>query len=131
LQDADPLKLRLDRLITLLDTGTTSSVRLTAARQLGQLAGTRVSHPSSNDHYSSEIKVEGDVKGVEKNDGIWSGVDGEWNDVLQLVARVSFELFFSSSSLLLRQLEMPRMHTRSYLTFNLDRQIPVKQRLQL
>jgi len=106
-------------------------VRLTAARQLGQLAGTRVSHPSSTDHYSSEIKVEGDVKGVEKNDGIWSGVDGEWNDVLQLVARVSFEFTRFFPFLLLMKLESFCHCIRFYRIFNLDRQILVRQRLQL
>ncbi|GAA6010257.1 hypothetical protein JCM11491_005414 [Sporobolomyces phaffii] len=79
---------RLDRLIALLDTGTTPSVRQTAARQLGQLAGTRVSHPSSAERLATDIKPEAVVGEVEQAEGIWTGIDGEWNDVLQLVARI-------------------------------------------
>ncbi|GAA6059472.1 hypothetical protein JCM10212_005411 [Sporobolomyces blumeae] len=81
---------RLDRLILLLDTGSTPSVRLTAARQLGQLAGTRVSHPSTSELAAAKVKAEPslDEAGAPVGEGIWRGIDGEWNDVLQLVARV-------------------------------------------
>lgn len=72
---------RLDRLILLLDQGSTPSVRLTAARQLGAIAAVRVSHPSSH----SLVKVE-DGPGESST---WRGVEGEWNEVLGLVARVS------------------------------------------
>ncbi|GAA6038936.1 hypothetical protein JCM8097_000582 [Rhodosporidiobolus ruineniae] len=81
---------RLDRLIALLDTGSTSSIRLTAARQLGTIAGTRVAHPSSHASASLDIKLESEVDagaaGVKE--GVWRGVDGEWNEVMSLVARV-------------------------------------------
>ncbi|GAA5884682.1 hypothetical protein JCM6882_005348 [Rhodosporidiobolus microsporus] len=85
---------RLDRLILLLDTGSTSSVRLTAARQLGAIAGTRVSHPSTDAHGHAsagmDVKLEAgvDAGGAVTKDGIWRGVDGEWNEVMALVARV-------------------------------------------
>ncbi|GAA5967385.1 hypothetical protein JCM11641_000529 [Rhodosporidiobolus odoratus] len=84
---------RLDRLILLLDTGSTSSIRLTAARQLGAIAGTRISHPSSNlkaqAAAQSEVKSEGGTElGTGSQEGIWRGVDGEWNEVMSLVARV-------------------------------------------
>ncbi|SGY46516.1 BQ5605_C001g00442 [Microbotryum silenes-dioicae] len=75
---------RLDRLIQLFETGSTASVRLTAARQLGQIAGTRVAHPS--------VKAENDLSnplGGGEEASLWKGVDGEWNEVIQLVARVS------------------------------------------
>ncbi|GAA5886029.1 hypothetical protein JCM5296_007067 [Sporobolomyces johnsonii] len=85
---------RLDRLILLLDTGSTPSVRLTAARQLGAIAGTRVSHPSTDSHghaaKSIDVKLEEAVDGAAPGaaDGVWRGVDGEWQEVVQLVARV-------------------------------------------
>ncbi|SCV74101.1 BQ2448_6533 [Microbotryum intermedium] len=74
---------RLDRLIQLFETGSTASVRLTAARQLGQIAGTRVAHPS----VKAEIDSNNHISGEEVS--LWRGVDGEWNEVIQLVARVS------------------------------------------
>ncbi|KPV76382.1 uncharacterized protein RHOBADRAFT_52398 [Rhodotorula graminis WP1] len=82
---------RLDRLILLLDTGSTPSVRLTAARQLGAIAATRVSHPSTANHGHASVSV--DVKLEEgaaagNKEGIWRGVDGEWDEVAGLVARV-------------------------------------------
>ncbi|GAA5949726.1 hypothetical protein JCM21900_003274 [Sporobolomyces salmonicolor] len=85
---------RLDRLILLLDTGSTPSVRLTAARQLGAIAGTRVSHPSTDSHghgaKSIDVKLEEAVDGAAAGaaEGVWRGVDGEWHEVVQLVARV-------------------------------------------
>lgn len=79
---------RLDRLIQLLDAGSTSSVRLTAARQLGAIAGARVSHPSTDSHGRAEIKSEDTT--VITGDSLWRGVEGEWNEVVGLVARVRF-----------------------------------------
>lgn len=79
---------RLDRLILLLDTGSTPSVRLTAARQLGAIAGTRVSHPSTDSHGQAYVKTED--SSVTTTENIWRGVEGEWNEVIGLVARVRF-----------------------------------------
>lgn len=83
---------RLDRLILLLDTGSTPSVRLTAARQLGAIAGTRVAHPSTNSHghasVGTDVKLEEGMTGASK-EGVWHGVEGEWNEVIGLAARVS------------------------------------------
>ncbi|KAK4051936.1 TATA-binding protein-associated factor mot1 [Microbotryomycetes sp. JL201] len=80
---------RLDRLIVLLETGSTPSVRLTAARQLGQLAGVRVAHASSDGLRQGTdtvyIKAE---DGAAPSEPVWRGVDGEWNEVIQVVARV-------------------------------------------
>ncbi|GAA6037551.1 hypothetical protein NBRC10512_002557 [Rhodotorula toruloides] len=82
---------RLDRLILLLDTGSTPSVRLTAARQLGAIAGTRVAHPSTNSHghasVGTDVKLEEGMTGASK-EGVWHGVEGEWNEVIGLAARV-------------------------------------------
>lgn len=61
---------RLDRLVLLLDTGSTPSVRLTAARQLADLAAARVAHPSTADHST------------------WRGIEGEWSEVISLVSRI-------------------------------------------
>lgn len=81
----------LDRLVLLLDTGSTPSVRLTAARQLGALAATRVSHPSVASHGHASVapqaKLE-DGTAAPSKEGIWRGVDGEWNEVVALVQRV-------------------------------------------
>lgn len=82
---------RLDRLILLLETGSTPSVRLTAARQLGSIAGVRVSHPTTK---ITGIKSEdvGAVGITNENSNAWRGVEGEWNEVINLVARVSLKL---------------------------------------
>lgn len=81
---------RLDRLISLLDTGSTPSVRLTAARQLGAIAGQRVAHPSTDSHghaSAAQLKLEDTSDAAAAT--LWRGVDGEWNEVIGLVARVS------------------------------------------
>lgn len=72
---------RLDRLILLLDTGATPSVRLTAARQLGAIANVRVSHPSAR-------PTAADALPEPETDTLWRGVEGEWAEVIALVARV-------------------------------------------
>ncbi|GAA5868377.1 hypothetical protein JCM3774_003272 [Rhodotorula dairenensis] len=82
---------RLDRLVALLETGSTQSIRLTAARQLAAVAGIRVSHPSTEKSghpgLAANVKVE-DTSQPVSYEGIWRGVDGEWNEVLALVARI-------------------------------------------
>ncbi|KAK4703463.1 TATA-binding protein-associated factor, partial [Phenoliferia sp. Uapishka_3] len=91
---------RLDRLILLLDSGSTPSVRLTAARQLASLAATRVAHPSTNSHGHADIKAEHTTSdSAQPSDAIWRGVDGEWNEVIALVSRV-----------------LPHLESRSYDT---------------
>lgn len=80
---------RLDRLILLLETGSTPSVRLTAARQLGAIAGTRVSHPSSTRTVGVKSESTGVIVNENENGISWRGVEGEWNEVIGLVARVS------------------------------------------
>lgn len=83
---------RLDRLVALLETGSTQSIRLTAARQLAGIASIRVSHPSAehsgHPSLAPSVKVEDATQPV-SYEGVWRGVDGEWNEVLALVARVS------------------------------------------
>ncbi|XP_006458226.1 hypothetical protein AGABI2DRAFT_183309 [Agaricus bisporus var. bisporus H97] len=69
---------RLDRLLLLLDTGSSTSVRTTAAKQLAQLAVKSVT--------SDITLVEDDVKTVRHQA---SQVDGSsWNDLMSVVARI-------------------------------------------
>jgi len=76
--DIDHRESRLDRLLLLLDTGSSSSVRTTAAKQLAQLAVKSV---------TSDINlVEDDVKSNRQH---VSQVDrSAWNDLMAVVARV-------------------------------------------
>lgn len=69
---------RLDRLLLLLDTGSSTSVKTTAAKQLAQLAVKSV---------TSDINlVEDDVKSNRQH---VSQVDrSAWNDLMAVVARV-------------------------------------------
>lgn len=69
---------RLDRLLLLLDTGSSASVRTTAAKQLAQLAVKSVT--------SDITLVEDDVK---SNRQQTSQVDrSAWNELMSVVARV-------------------------------------------
>lgn len=74
----------------LLDNGSTPAVRSTAARQLGALAGVRVSHPSADKH--AHVNATGQAKledgSAPFHASVWRGIDGEWDQVMQLVARV-------------------------------------------
>ena len=65
----------------LLETGATPSVRLTAARQLGAIAGSRVSHPTQRTQTNLGEQDDAQL--------IWRGIEGEWNQVIALVAKVS------------------------------------------
>ncbi len=69
---------RLDRLLLLLDTGSSASVRTTAAKQLAQLAVKSVT--------SDVVLVEDDIK---SNRQQASQVDrSAWNELMSVVARV-------------------------------------------
>lgn len=60
---------RLDKLITIIETGSSPSIKLTAANQIGQIAGLRVrDNTTSIDNYV--------------------GTEGEWNEALTLIAKV-------------------------------------------
>ena len=78
---------RLDRLLLLLDTGSSSSVRTTAAKQLAQLAVKSV--------ISDVAIVEDDIKATRQHAGTMSD-SAAWSELMSVVARVStssFELF--------------------------------------
>ncbi|KZV70640.1 SNF2 superfamily chromatin remodeling protein [Peniophora sp. CONT] len=78
---------RLDRLLLLLDTGSNSSVRSTAAKQLAQLAAKSV---------ISDVAVEEDVKSHRLHA---LGDPSAWNELMSVVARV-----------------LPYLHSKSYDT---------------
>ncbi|KNE89981.1 hypothetical protein PSTG_16566 [Puccinia striiformis f. sp. tritici PST-78] len=76
---------RLDRLLLLLDTGSTPSVRLTAARQLGQIAAQTIQHSSVSVLTSSSLTPN---VGPSTTQSDWRGVDGEWQEIVNLLGRI-------------------------------------------
>lgn len=72
------IPLRLDRLLLLLDTGSSTSVRTTAAKQLAQLAAKSI--------ISDVAIVEEDVKAPRQQVAI--GDSSGWSELMAVVARV-------------------------------------------
>ena len=68
---------RLDRLLLLLDTGSTTSVRTTAAKQLAQLAAKSV---------ISDVALEDDVKAHRHHQPL--GDSSGWTELMAVIARV-------------------------------------------
>lgn len=68
---------RLDRLLLLLDTGSSTSVRNTAAKQLAQLAAKSV---------NSDVTTEEDIKS--RNQHVSLGDPSAWAELMAVVARV-------------------------------------------
>ena len=68
---------RLDRLLLLLDTGSTTSVRTTAAKQLAQLAAKSV---------ISDVAFEDDVKAHRHHQPL--GDPSGWTELMAVIARV-------------------------------------------
>jgi hypothetical protein len=68
---------RLDRLLLLLDTGSTNSVRTTAAKQLAQLAAKSV---------ISDVAFEDDVKAHRHHQPL--GDSSGWTELMAVIARV-------------------------------------------
>jgi TATA-binding protein-associated factor len=100
------ITIRLDRLLILLDTGSTPLVRSTAAKQLAQLAVKGV--------ISDVSIVEDDLKSAQSRQQV-SLVDGAaWSELLSVVARVGI---FSSLNLYLLIVSfkiMPYLHSKSF-----------------
>jgi TATA-binding protein-associated factor len=67
----------LDRLLLLLDTGSTTSVRTTAAKQLAQLAAKSV---------ISDVALEDDVKAHRHHQPL--GDPSGWTELMAVIARV-------------------------------------------
>ena len=76
---AQPRLRRLDRLLLLLDTGSSASVRTTAAKQLAQLAAKSV--------ISDVALVEDDVKTARHHVPV--GDPSGWSELMAVLARVS------------------------------------------
>ena len=81
---------RLDRLVSLLDIGSSQSIRSTAAVQLGQIAALRVrgaSTTESNAPAASEAST-APTHSAGAPTTTYCGVEGEWGEVTSLLARV-------------------------------------------
>ena len=76
---------RLDRLLLLLDTGSSTSVRNTAAKQLAQLAAKSV---------ISDLAVEDDIKFSRQHVSL--GEPSAWAELMAVVARVSMSTHSAS-----------------------------------
>lgn len=100
-------------------------MRLTAARQLGSLAGTRVSHPTTKLQANSTAGSKSDGSGGDAV--VWRGIEGEWSEVMSLVARVRTPL----ASFWRVERETELRNYRYCPTSSLAPSIPVKQQLQL
>ena len=75
----------MDRLLLLLDTGSSTSVRNTAAKQLAQLAAKSV---------ISDLAVEDDIKSSRQH--ISLGDPSAWAELMAVVARVSIHPHYGS-----------------------------------
>lgn len=75
---------RLDRLLILLDTGSSTSVRTTAAKQLAQLAAKSVRGDVGGDNDVNVLRLHGSLDDP-----------SAWAELMSVVARVS--LFFLQS----------------------------------
>ena len=76
---------RLDRLLLLLDTGSSAYVRTTAAKQIAQLAAKSV--------ISDVALVEDDVKTARQHVPV--GDPAGWSELMAVVARVSTTCYYS------------------------------------
>ncbi|OCF37798.1 TATA-binding protein-associated factor [Kwoniella heveanensis BCC8398] len=88
------MSFRRDKLILLLDTGTSQNVRRTAARQLADLtlkAFVATTQPSSSDH-KGDIKPDIDAEKLNGSDSVTLSSGGNeedaWNDVLETISKV-------------------------------------------
>lgn len=74
----------MDRLLLLLDTGSSPSVRNTAAKQLAQLAAKSV---------ISDVAVEDEIKSTNRRHTA-VGDSSAWSELLAVVARVCRSIYF-------------------------------------
>ncbi len=96
---------RLDRLISLLETGSTAAVKQTAAQQLGQIAALRVrgtagsgtdqhataapsTAPSAAKKESSPAPASSEAENASDKSASYVGIDGDWHEALYLLAKV-------------------------------------------
>lgn len=74
---------RLDRLVSLLDIGSSAAIRTTAATQLGQMAALRVRGAST-----AQDAQTGGASSADPASDTYRGAEGEWGEVMALLARV-------------------------------------------
>ena len=72
---------RLDRLLVLLDSGSSPAIRETAARQIAQFAAKNVAKDAGVFQDASLAPS--------TSTAIWQGTSSEWNDVMAVVGKVS------------------------------------------
>lgn len=65
---------RLDRLVSLLDTGSTPAIRATAAKQLGQIAAVRIRGQSTTQHHTAAHPKPPKTESASTTNGFASGV---------------------------------------------------------
>jgi TATA-binding protein-associated factor len=94
----------LDRLLLLLDTGSSTSVRNTAAKQLAQLAAKSV---------ISDVALEEDLKNPRQHVSL--GDPQAWAELMSVVARVRMSLNNRSSHFTIAQI-IPFLHSKSFDT---------------
>ena len=70
---------RLDRLLVLLDTGSSTSVRTTAAKQLAQLAAKSIRSDVGGNDDVNKLRIDGSLVGDAS----------AWSELMSVVARVS------------------------------------------
>ena len=90
---------RLDRLVSLLDIGSSASIRATAAAQLGQIAALRVRGASTTENKEGAATGAGGAPAASDTvaaSAAYRGTEGEWGEVTTLLTRV-VPLLFSKS----------------------------------
>ena len=80
----NPFALRLDRLLVLLDLGSSPSIRETAARQIAQFAAKNVAKDAGADFVLQDAGPSAST-----STAVWQGTSSEWNDVMAVVGKVS------------------------------------------
>ena len=70
----------LDRLLLLLDTGSSSAIRETAARQIAQIAAKNVAKDAGADIVFKDLPS--------TSTHVWQGTSAEWADVMKVVGKV-------------------------------------------
>lgn len=86
-----PSSKRLDRLLLLLSTGSTPLVRQAAAKQLGHIASVRIARVThSTDVSSLKVAQEALLPSSASTSAaaVYRGLDGEWSEVVNLIAKV-------------------------------------------
>lgn len=77
---------RLDRLLVLLDSGSSPAIREAAARQIAQFAAKNVAKDAGAD-----IVLQ-DGPSASTSTAVWQGTSSEWTDVMAVVGKVLFNI---------------------------------------